>query len=58
MKGETGEYSIRQAIKELGWGCQGAYLEKKSGCREELSAAYHDGKGGALEEGQKLWMII
>lgn len=67
MKGEAGEYSIRQAIKWLRPRCQRANLEK-GGCKEERLAVYPDGRGvgcwtgGAggwrMEaEGQKLWEI-
>lgn len=42
--GETGEYSIRQAIKQLGLRCQGANLEK-GGWKEEPVAVYSDGRG-------------
>lgn len=37
------EYSIRQAIKELGWRCQEANLEK-GGCGEELLSISPDGR--------------
>lgn len=68
MKGETGEYSIQQAIKQLGLRCQGANLEK-GGWKEELLTVYPDGRdvgwwtsgaeGWGMEtEGQKLWEII
>lgn len=68
MKGETGEYSIRQAIKLLAPQCQGANLEK-GGWKEELLTNYPDGRGlcwlcgghGLREmdtEGHKLWKII
>lgn len=36
-------YSIRQAIKELGWRCQEANLEK-GGCGEEMRSIYPDGR--------------
>lgn len=44
MKGATGEYSIRQAIKWLGPWCQRANLEK-GGWKEELLAVYPDVRG-------------
>lgn len=47
MKGETGEYSIRQAIKKLGLQCQGANLEK-GGWDEELLAVYPDVRGARV----------
>lgn len=43
MKVETGEYSVRQAIKWLGPRCRRDNAGKGS-CKEELLAEYPDGR--------------